>query len=276
VDLLLVVVASVVAVPLAIFWGGNEASLVLGLVFALFSPGYSLVAALFPRRDDLDIARRLALGFGLSIVVVVLVGFLLNYTPMGISLYNVLIWLLVFIMAASGVAYYRRHRLPEEERFEPRFNCSLAGFRGRQHLGDRLLLALLALVIIGAIGTLVYIGRPPAVEQTFTEFYMLGPEGKAADYPDVISLGEEASVTLGIINHEQETTDYYIRIVIGEQEVGEVGTITLSDGEKWQQRVGFVPVEVGEAQKVEFQLYRVYDSRAYHTLDLWVDVVGNQ
>jgi uncharacterized membrane protein len=276
VDLLLVVVASVVAVPLAIFWGGNEASLVLGLVFALFSPGYSLVAAVFPRRDDLDITRRLALGFGLSIVVVVLVGFTLNYTPMGISLYNVLIWLLVFIMAASGVAYYRRRRLPEEERFEPRFRCSMAGFRGRQHLGDRLLLVLLVLVIIGAIGTLVYIGRPPAVGQTFTEFYMLGPEGKAEGYPDVISLGEEAVVTLGIINHEQATTDYYIRIVIGEQEVGEVGTITLADGEGWQQRVSFAPAEVGEAQKVEFQLYRVYDSEAYHALDLWVGVVGSQ
>ena len=45
-DLLLVVVASVVTVPLAIFWGGNEASLVLGLLFALFSPGYTMAAVL--------------------------------------------------------------------------------------------------------------------------------------------------------------------------------------------------------------------------------------
>jgi uncharacterized membrane protein len=276
VDLLLVVFASIVAVPLAIFWGGNEASLVLGLVFALFSPGYSLVAAVFPGRDDLDIARRLALGFGLSIMVVVLVGFILNYTPWGISLYPVLISLLVFIIAASAVAYYRRHRLPAEERFEPRFRFPLSGFRGRQHLGDRLLLALLALVIIGAVGTLVYVARPPAIGQTFTEFYMLGPEGRAADYPDVVSLGEEATVTLGIVNHQQETTDYYIRVVIGGQGVGQAGPISLAGGEEWQQRVSFAPVEVGEAQKVEFQLYRDSENKAYHTLDLWVDVVGNQ
>ncbi len=275
-DLLLVVVASVVLVPLAFFWGGNEASLVLGLVFALFSPGYSLVAAVFPRRDDLDIARRLALGFSLSIVVVVLVGFILNYTPWGIRLYPVLISLLVFIVAASAVAYYRRHRLSAEERFEPRFRFPLSEFRSRQHLWDRLLLALLVLVIVGAIGTLVYIGRPPAIEQTFTEFYMLGPEGKAADYPDVINLGEKATVTLGIVNHEQATTGYYIRVVIGGQGVGQVGTITLASGEGWQQRVSFVPVEVGEAQKVEFQLYRSSDSKAYHTLNLWVDVIGSQ
>jgi uncharacterized membrane protein len=276
VDLLLVVVASVVAVPLAIFWGGNEASLVLGLAFALFSPGYSLVAAVFPGRDDLDIARRLALGFGLSIVVVVLVGFILNYTPWGISLYPVLISLLVFIMAASGTAYYRRRRLPEEERFEPRFRFPLSEFRGREHLGDRLLLALLVLVIIGAIGTLVYVARPPAVWQTFTEFYMLDPDGRAEDYPGVISLGEEAAVTLGIVNHEKEVTEYYIRVVIGGEEVGEVGAITLASGEGWQQRVSFAPVEVGEAQKVQFRLYRGFDSQPYHTLNLWVDVVGGQ
>lgn len=275
-DLVVVVVASLVLVPLAVFWGGNEASLVLGLVFTLFSPGYSLVAAVFPKRDDLDIARRLALSFGLSIVVVPLVGVILNFTPWGISLYSVLISLLVFIIAASATAGYRRRRLPLEERFAPRFRFQLSGLRGRQHLWDRMLLVLLVVVIIGAIGTLVYVARPPATATTFTEFYLLGPEGRAEDYPDDIILGEEATVTLGIVNHEQGTTDYHIKIFIGEQEVVEVGKITLTDGEGWEQRVSFAPVEVGEAQKVEFQLYRSFDSKAYHTLDFWVDVVASQ
>jgi len=276
VDLVAMVVASLVLVPLAVFWGGSPVSLVLGLVFALFSPGYSLVAAIFPKRDDLDIVRRLALGFGLSIAVVPLVGVVLNFTPWGIGLYPVLIALLVFILAASAVAWYLRRRLPPEERFEPRFRFSLSGFRGRQHLWDKVLLVLLVVVIIGAIGVLVYVARPPAVATTFTEFYMLGPEGRAADYPDVIVLGEEATVTLGIINHEQEIVDYHIKIVIGEQEVGEVGTITLAHGEEWEQPVSFAPVEVGEAQKVDFQLYKGDTSNASHILDLWVDVVGSQ
>jgi len=276
VDLVAVAVASLVLVPLAVFWGGSPVSLVLGLIFALFSPGYSLVAAVFPKRDDLDIVQRLALSFGLSIAVVPLAGVVLNFTPWGIGLYPVLISLLVFIIAASAVACYRRRRLPAEERFEPRFGFALSGFRGRQHLWDRVLLVLLVVVIIGAVGVLVYVARPPAVGETFTEFYLLGPEGMAANYPDVIILGEEAIVTLGIINHQQETADYHIKIVIGGQEVGGVGTITLADEEDWEQRVSFAPVEVGEAQKVEFQLYRSFDSDAYHTLDFWVDVVGSQ
>ena len=275
-DLVAVVVASLVLVPLAVFCGGSPAGLVLGLVLALFSPGYSLVAAVFPKRDDFDIAQRLALSLGLSIVVVPLVGVVLNFTPWGIGLYPVLISLLVFIIAASAIACYRRRRLPAEERFEPRFGFALSGFRGRQHLWDRVLLVLLVVVIIGAVGVLVYVARPPAVGETFTEFYLLGPEGRAEGYPDVIILGEEAIVTLGVINHQQETTDYHIKIVIGGQEVGGVGTITLADEEEWEQRVSFTPVEVGEAQKVEVQLYRSFDSDAYHTLDFWVNVVGSQ
>ena len=275
-DLLAVVVVSLVLVPLAVFWGGSPVSLVLGLIFALFSPGYSLVAAIFTKRDDLDIVRRLALGFGLSIVVVPLIGVVLNFTPWGISLYPVLIALLVFIIAASAVAYYRRRRLPPEERFEPRFGFSLSGFRGRQHLWDKVLLVLLVVVIIGAIGVLVCVARPPEVEQTFTEFYLLGPEGRAVDYPDVIVLGEEATVTLGIINRHQEIADYHIKIVSGEQEVGGVATITLAHEEEWEQQVSFAPIEVGEEQKVEFQLYKGGASNALHVLDLWVDVVGSQ
>jgi uncharacterized membrane protein len=276
VDLVAVVVASLVLVPLAVFCGGSPASMVLGLIFALFSPGYSLVAAIFTKRHDLDIVRRLALSFGLSIAVVPLVGVFLNYTPWGIGLYTVLISLLVFIIAASAVACYRRRRLPAEERFEPRFRLRLSQFWGGHRLLDRVLLVLLVVVIIGVVGVLVYVARPPAVGETFTEFYLLGPEGRTEGYPDVIILGEEAIITLGVINHQQETTDYHIRIVIGGQEVGGVGTIILADEEEWEQRVSFAPVEVGEARKVEFQLYRSFDSNAYRTLDFWVDVVGSQ
>lgn len=275
-DLLAVVVVSLVLVPLAVFWGGSPVSLVLGLIFALFSPGYTLVAAIFARRDDLDIVQRLALSFGLSIVVVPLVGVVLNYTPWGIGLYPVLVSLLVFIIVAAAVAWYRRRRLPPEERFEPRFRFRLSEFRGRQHLWDRVLLALLVVVVIGAVGVLVYVARPPEVETAFTEFYLLGPEGRAENYPDVLVLGEEATVTLGIINHQQEITDYHIKILIEGQEVGEVATITLAHEEGWEQQVSFAPIEVGEEQKVEIQLYKGDASNTFHVLDLWVDVVGSQ
>ena len=275
-DLLVMVVASLVVVPLAVFLGGSPVSLVLGLIFALFSPGYALAVAVFPKRHDLDIVRRLALSFGLSIVVVPLIGVVLNYTLWGIGLYSVLIALLIFIIAASAVAYYRRRRLPPEERFEPRFRLRLSQFWGGHHLLDKALLVLLVVVIIGAIGMLVYVDRPPEVGEAFTEFYLLGPEGRAANYPDVIVMGEKATVTLGVVNHERVTTDYYIRIFIEGKTAAEVATSTLADGEEWEQKVSFAPLGVGEEQKVEFWLYKGNENMPYHILDLWVDVVGNQ
>lgn len=81
-------------------------SLVLGLIFALFSPGYTLVAAIFTKRDDLDIVRRLALSFGLSIVVVPLAGIFFNYTRWGISLYSMLFSLLAFIIVATSATFF--------------------------------------------------------------------------------------------------------------------------------------------------------------------------
>jgi uncharacterized membrane protein len=275
VDLLLVVIASLVAVPLAFFWGGSPVGLVLGLIFALFSPGYALVAAVFPKRHDLDIVRRLALSFGLSIVVVPFIGVFFNYTRWGINLYSMLLSLLAFIIVAAIVAWFRRRRLPPEERFEPRFCLRLSQFWGGHHLLDRALLVLLVVVIIGAMGTLVYVARLPDTGQAFTEFYLLGPEGKAENYPDVIVLGEEAAVTLGVVNREGVVTDYYIRIFIEGKRVAEVATGTLADEEEWEQRVSFAPLGVGEEQKVEFWLYNGNENIPYHVLELWVDVVGS-
>ncbi len=55
----------------------------LGLLFVLFLPGYIFVAALFPKKADVDSIERVALSFGLSIAIVPLIGLILNYTPLG-------------------------------------------------------------------------------------------------------------------------------------------------------------------------------------------------
>ena len=90
---------------------------VLGLLLVLFLPGYSLIAALFPRKDDLDGIERIALSFGLSIAVVPLLGLALNYTPLGIRLVPVLLGLSLFTVLLAVVAGVRRVWMPEAERF---------------------------------------------------------------------------------------------------------------------------------------------------------------
>ena len=91
--------------------------IILGLPLVLFLPGYALIAALFPRKDDLDGIERIALSFGLSIAITPLLGLALNYTPFGIRLTPILIVLSVFTIALAIGAYVRRSRIPEEDRF---------------------------------------------------------------------------------------------------------------------------------------------------------------
>ena len=75
-DLLAVVIAAgaTAAFTLVAPLTGLPVRIPLGLLMVLFVPGYALIAALFPRKDDLDGIERLALSFGLSIAVVPLIG----------------------------------------------------------------------------------------------------------------------------------------------------------------------------------------------------------
>ena len=57
--------------------------LILILPGILFLPGYCLIAALLPKDSDIDLSERIALSFGLSITVVPLIVFGLNFTLMG-------------------------------------------------------------------------------------------------------------------------------------------------------------------------------------------------
>ena len=97
--------------------GESPVRVVVGLLLVLFLPRYSLVAALFPRKDDLDGIERIALSFGLSIAVVPLIGLGLNYTSYGIWLVPVLLGPSLFTILLAVVAGVRRVWMPEVERF---------------------------------------------------------------------------------------------------------------------------------------------------------------
>lgn len=91
--------------------------LVLGLLLALFMPGYSLIVVLFQGRGDRDEIKKIALCFGLSIAIVSLLGLTLNCTPFGIWIVPILGALSVFTVLLAVVAYLWRQWLPEGGRF---------------------------------------------------------------------------------------------------------------------------------------------------------------
>jgi len=278
-DLWLIGILTILLIVVIAFSPSTIAQIILGLPFLLFFPGYVLIAALFPKKGSLGGVERLALSFGLSIAVVPLIGLILNYTPWGIRLYPILISLAVFILATSGVAWYRRGKLAPEERFKVSFNIPLPFWRG-QSMMDKVLSVVLMVVIVGAIGTLGYVIATPKVGEKFTEFYILGPEGRAGHYPEELKLGEEGRVILGIVNYEQERASYKVEVWIDgekaklriEGEDGDEIKVELEHEEEWEREVGFVPQTAGEEQKAEFVLYKEGEPYFEEPLYLWIDV----
>ena len=119
-DLALVILLTLSCTPFVLVPPLNETPvrIILGLLLVLFLPGYSLIAALFPRKDDLDGIERIAPELlGLGIAVVPLMGLALNYTPFGIRLVPVLVVLSMFTISLVVIAGVRRQGLPEGERF---------------------------------------------------------------------------------------------------------------------------------------------------------------
>lgn len=81
---------------------------VVGALFVLYLPGYSVVEALYPQRGDLEGLERLALSIGLSLALVPLVGLGLNYTPWGIRLNPLLVSLTLLTLGLSVGAASRK------------------------------------------------------------------------------------------------------------------------------------------------------------------------
>jgi hypothetical protein len=82
---------------------------VLGTIFVLFLPGYSLIKALFPEKE-LDNIERTALSIGMSLALVPITGLILNYTPWGIRTTPITLSLLTLTIILATAAIIREHQ----------------------------------------------------------------------------------------------------------------------------------------------------------------------
>lgn len=79
---------------------------VLGTILVTFIPGYVTIEALFPR-SRMDSFERAGLSVGLSLVLAMFVGFLLNFSPWGISLDPIVVALTVLTIGVALSALAR-------------------------------------------------------------------------------------------------------------------------------------------------------------------------
>ena len=145
-------------------------------------------------------------------------------------------------------------------------------FRVMRIQTDKVLITVLVAAILGGIASLGFTIASPAGGRSFTEFYIVGLDGKAGGYPNNLVIGEEGEARIGIISREREISSFRITIEIDGTRQAETSPLTLAPDEKWEGVIEFTPQKAGDDQKVVFILYKNEVIEPYLELFLWVDV----
>lgn len=269
----------------------------LGLPLLLYFPGYTLLSALFAKRNSIDPIEKVALSVAISVAIVSLTGFVLNYLPIGITLEPVLYTICGFVFLFSLITLFRsRHSQTTEYDFSEKTES--VPFWGNNSL-SRSFMIILIILVVTACGILGYFVFMPKSGEQFSEFYVLGNNGKAQNYPTEYIMDDGVitevkyddgtidtsstygNVSLGIVNHEENNTAYFIKMQINHEPVDiiyegskypTIGPIELSNGEKWERNIGILPVKESDNQMVEIMLYKDTENNLLNSLQIFINV----
>jgi hypothetical protein len=86
---------------------------ILGAIFVVFLPGYTLIKLLFPEKE-LDNIERTALSTAMSLALVPITGLILNYTPWGIRTTPITLSLLTLTIIFATAAIIREYQTKTE------------------------------------------------------------------------------------------------------------------------------------------------------------------
>lgn len=271
----------------------------LGILMILFISGYAILAALFPKRGVIEGLERTALSMGLSTFYAAALGFILKQAGLAVTYSTLGAALAISTVMMVAIAHWRRMKIPEDERHSSGVSRMLRGVMGVILSDDRswlnkFLTVFLLIVLILSIVLLVYIVISPKTGEKFTEFYILGPGGKAEGYPTGAYVGEQSMVIVGVVNHEYRIMNYTMRILLNNtpwnnstwkqipaDEFGKLYPVkslnmTLAHNETWKRPVSYTLNHTGLEQKLDFLLYSEGNFTApYRDLHLWVNVTRN-
>jgi uncharacterized membrane protein len=136
---------------------------------------------------------------------------------------------------------------------------------------DKALTYVLFGLLLLCILAVIYIVLNPPMGEKYTEFYILGPEEKAYNYPISLKTGQNGTVVIGVVNKEQEPMEYVLRVRLDNETMQEKDLL-LANGQSYKARFTFTPHTAGDQRKMEFLLYKKGYSTPYRNLHLWLDV----
>ena len=142
----------------------------------------------------------------------------------------------------------------------------------------RILTVTLILIILTSLVTLIYLIVAPEEGRPFTEFYILGHNGIADNYPTKYTLGENRTVIVGIVNHEYKPINYTLEVRIDNRSLSlpeKVKQISLCHNATWKEPLTITPSFEGKNMKLEFLLFNETERTVpYRSLHLWIDVTN--
>ena len=283
-DLILVTCVVLVALVVAIIPALSVSIIrpIIGTIVVLFVPGYAFIAALFPQKATLANGVRLALSFGLSIVIVPLLELALNYTRWGIQLGPTLVVLVVFTLLCSIVASVRRYRLPRERRFAINWpdwhHIRLKAARLGGTRFDRTLSVVLIIAIITPVAVTSYAVVMPKPNEHFTEFYLLGTNDTLSNYTTQYKVGVPTPVTVVIVNHEKTDVTYDLVVTANNSTQREIiysEQVMIPSGQQWEKSIDLVLNHPSDNALLDFALYaNQTTTNPYRDVHLWVNVTA--
>lgn len=242
-DLFLVAVAALAAAG-AVFVGLTGPTRILALMpIVLFLPGYAIVSALYPEgsghsrslrtlnRAELDDptgvgyrrigpTERVVLAVALSLAVLPLTAYALNFTPFGIATLPLVVILAGVTLLFSLVAAVRRGFVDADERFSAGSLLPSGMFAGLGG-GTYSLLFVASLLVLAASAGVAGLASP--AQNTFTETYLVTEQNGNFTTENV---GETArnggTVQLAIANNERQDVSYTTVVQLEQVQNGEV------------------------------------------------------
>lgn len=206
---------------------------VLPLTFIL--PGYALTQVVMPGRSadpspdaasrrgpksrrSPGIADQLVLSLGLSLAIDVLVGFGLNFLPVGLQASSWALALGLFTTILTLLAVFLRQKGKAKAARSVGFHLTIY---------DGLLLGLAVVVVIAAIW--LSISRPLDTQPSFTQFWMLP------------SANNSCSVSIGVQSFETTPVAYHVVMTINHTQTDSWSSIVLSPQHMWSHSVAVTP-----------------------------------
>jgi uncharacterized membrane protein len=267
IDILIVIAMTLVGVITVVVTPDGASIRLLTLPLVLVLPGYALTIAIFPMQLP-GLTERCVFSLGLSLIVVILGGLALNWTPFGLHTASWLFLLSSIILAACAVAYMRRRG---QSIIAPRWleikTVHITFLQG--------LLLGLAVIVIGSAITVSYIG---ALQQTRPGFTQLWIMSASKTNPKT---NPENAVRIGISNKESTVINYRLVVTMNGKPVRTWLSIRLNPNENWETILVLpqtahssttkVAKKLSITTKVEAMLYRAdAPGTVYRHVVLWL------